>query len=385
MKIGFGGTVLASGLKMEKMDGIGIYSRELWKEFQKSSHAFWPLIFPRRNNIDTGKDTLWGGENPYFHKWPYTLHVGFSSIFNRSFDGFSDFEPEIDLFFAPDHYIPFLKNTPVIATIMDIIPLLYPEWVSLRFRRQKNFAFKKAILSTSHIITISEYSKNDLCTHLGIKKNRISVIPPGVSREYFQMLDDDRKKKVLEKYGIKKDFFVFVGTLQFRKNISRIIKAFGHLPLNIKKQHELIIIGQDGWGTEKLKAELGLMEDAGYGKWIQYIPDKDLIALLQSARALVYPSLYEGFGLPVVEAFASRCPVISSGTTAIPEVAGDAAILIDPCSVAEISDAMELMTMNESERKKMISLGYRRAQQFTWEKSAEEHIKIFEMVLKKCG
>lgn len=374
MNIGFGTTVLSKGLSNGRLDGIGVYSQSLLDEFQKSKHNILPLRFYMKENIVTDDIVL-------KDKLQYSVHSGLSAIFNHPIGNFSKIEKELDLFFAPDHHIPYLKSKPVVATVMDIIPFIHPEWTSSRFRKLKNFAFKKAILSADHIITISEYSKNDIINYFKIDESNISVVPLGVDKKYFKIIDKDKKQNILKKYNIEKDFFIFIGTLQPRKNILRIIEAFEQLPLEIKEQNQLIIIGQNGWNTDELMNKLTYLEESGHGKWINYIPEDDMLALFQSAISLVYPSLYEGFGLPIIEAFASSCPVISSNTTSIPEVAGDAAILVNPSSVKEISNAMYRIATNIDLRNELIALGLKQVKKFTWKKSADEHMKVFKSLL----
>lgn len=375
MKIGYGVTVLSKGLKNNKLDGIGVYSKAILRELSASQDILC-LKFKTKNN---SHDVL--GYKTFDFKFSYFVYTAITTLLNKQINLIDNFKGKIDIFFAPDHYIPYLGDTPVVATVMDLIPLIHPELTRSKLRKFKNYAFKKAILSATHIITISEYSKSDIIKYLGIKGSKISVVPLGVDKKYFQRVDNKKKEKVLEKYNIKKNFFIFIGTLQPRKNILRIIEAFEQLPQHVKNNNELIIIGQNGWKAEDIIDKLKEMQRLGYGKWLNYIPQDDLLSILQSAKALVYPSLYEGFGLPVIEAFASHCPVICSNTTSLPEVAGDAAILVNPLSVEEISSAICLLAEDEDKREKLIAKGLEQVKKFTWEKSVNEHLKVFKEVL----
>jgi len=265
---------------------------------------------------------------------------------------------------------------------MDIIPLIHPKWASSRFRRFKNFLFKRTILSADHIITVSQYSKDDIIQYLGISPEKISVVDLGVSKSFFHKVTDNEKKNVLDKYSIIEDFFLFIGTLQPRKNILRIIKSHRMLPEEVKKKHPLVIVGKYGWGSQNLMEEIDIMQEKNDGVWLSYLEQKELYALLQSAIGLIYPSLYEGFGLPVIEGFASECPVITSNVTSLPEVSGDAALLVDPYSTKEIMDAMNQLIQDEVLRETLIAKGNKRVKKYSWEKVAEDHLVIFKKVLQ---
>ena len=375
MNIGFGTTVLEKGLKKGRLDGIGVYTQAIQNTLKQTEHRLYPLNFLSIGDVILQKKLS-------YTNLPYSIHSGLSCIFNTPIGNFTTYEKQLDFFFAPDHHIPHLKHVPVIATVMDIIPFVHPQWVSKRLRTFKNFAFKKSILSAKHIITISEFSKNDMIQHFNIPENNISVVPLGVDKKYFYRIPKKEKQTTLDKYRIDKNFFLFIGTLQPRKNIIRIIEAYEQLPFEIKDKNALIIVGQNGWETDELLKKITHLENSGYGKWLDYVEDTEVLSLLQSSIGLVYPSLYEGFGLPIIEAFASQCPVISSNTTSIPEVAGDAAFLVNPLSVEEISNAMKLLATDIRLRETLIEKGIERVKQFTWEKSIQKHIEIFKKVMQ---
>jgi alpha-1,3-rhamnosyl/mannosyltransferase len=310
--------------------------------------------------------------------YPYELASLVSALTGTAFKGGHDLAKKIDLFHSTDHYIPQLKNIPVVATIHDVIGQKHPEWVNPRFRTAKNALFKKTALWAHHIITISEFSKKDITEVLGIPASKISVVPQGVSPDFFQQVKDGEKETVLKKYQLSKGFFVMVGTLQPRKNIIRAIQAHALLPSAIRKKHPLVVIGQEGSRTEAIKQALQQHEQSGDGRWLQYVPRADLFALLQSAQALLFPSLYEGFGLPVLEGFASQIPVIAANTTSIPEVAQDAAYLVNPLDIDDISRAMkESLEQNNIQK---IQRGLVLAQEFSWQRTAQKTAQIYQLL-----
>ncbi len=376
MKIGFGTTVLEKGLDQGHMDGIGVYANNLWHQWSQEPKK--AISFGNPKGTENRSDLL--GDIIRL-PLPYALQSALCIFTHRPFEGSALLEKEIDLFFAPDHHIPKLKNIPVVATIMDAYPLIHPELVSQRLRRFKNSAFKKASQWADHIITISEHSKKDIGYYFDIPDDKISVVPLGVNRAYMEQISQSEKERILEKFGLKKDFFIFVGTIQPRKNLARLVEAHESLPMQIRQKHPLLIIGQQGWGEERLREKLQRTGEGDTLRYLARVTDRELYALLQSALAMVYPSLYEGFGLPILEGFASQIPVIASNTTSIPEVAGEAAYYIDPLDTADIAAKMLDIASDSRLRSEIVQKGWQRVQEFGWENSAKKHLEIFSKII----
>jgi alpha-1,3-rhamnosyl/mannosyltransferase len=291
----------------------------------------------------------------------------------------------LDIFHATDHHIPKLNKTPVVATVHDLIPFIHPEWSSSESRRIKNILFKKTITWADHIITVSEYSRNDILNYFNLSEEKISVTPEGVDPVYFEHIPEKHLNKVLDRYQLKEGFFLFIGTLQPRKNLERIIEAHNLLPDDIRKNHPLVIVGREGWCVEELLPKLMAKQEQREAFWLKYLPQDDVLALLKKAKALVFASLYEGFGLPVLEAFASRCPVIASNTTSLPEVAGDAAYLVNPLDVDAIKEALELFVSDSDIVSEKVELGVSQAQKFTWEACAKKTLDVYTKVITSHG
>ncbi len=375
--MGFGVTFLSDRIEHGRLDGIGVYTKSLWDGL-KSSKNLHPLSFSTQARIEKSQEFL----NHHIDSTPtpYPIHSGISSLLNAPLGELREYEKSIDLFFAPDHHIPFLRDTPVVASVMDIIPFIHPEWASGKLRAVKNFAFKRAVKSADHIITISQHSKQDIINHFEIDEHKISTVPLGVDSRFFIRADESSIESVKSKYGIDREFFLSVGTLQPRKNILRTIEAFRRLPKLHRDDSMLVIVGQDGWGSDELAISIKKMKEDGDGIWLSYLPQDEVYALMQSASAIVYPSLYEGFGLPIVEGFASQTPVITSTTTSMPEVAGDAAILVDPYSTEEISKAMEQILDSSELSQELIAKGLEKVREYSWEISTQRHLEIFRKI-----
>lgn len=379
MQIGFGATVLVRGIATGHIDGIGVYARSLLEELYK--------LGLEETIVNFGRCKDFAALNPFPVRsttclsLPYPTAAAFSLLTSLPFPGARRLKGKIDLFHAPDHHIPRLGKIPVVATVMDVIPLAHPEWVSQRLRFFKNMAFRQMARSAQQIITISEYSKADIVHYFGIPPERIHVTYLGVEDSFSRPIAPEKKAMVLARYGLRSGcFFIFVGTLQPRKNIGRIIGAHRQLPEAMQKAFPLVIVGRNGWGTDVLLPELKVLEVSGRGRWLNDVGDDCLHALLQSARALVYPSLYEGLGLPVLEGFAAGLPVISSLTTSIPEVAGDAALLVDPTRTDELADAMRQLAEDDTLAVDLIQRGQRRFKSFTWAACAQQTLGVYQSI-----
>lgn len=378
MRIGFGATAWTRGLLTNHLDGIGVYTERLWSEFARSGVAAQAYAFGISDAVKADSRSPAPLECV---DGAYTAQITRSILTGMPFRGTQGLSEQLDVFHATDHHIPKLRDVPLVATIMDAIPFVHPEWTSKGMRWFKNMAFRKASHWADHIITISEYSKRDIVNAFGVSECDITVIPLGYDESLGQAVTDRERQAVLQQYGLSESFFLFVGTLQPRKNVRRIIEAHRSLPAAIQSSHPLVIVGNFGWGDDSQLQDIERMERQGHGRWLRRVPQNDLVVLMQSAKALVYPSLYEGFGLPVLEGFAAGIPVISSNTTSIPEVAGDAALLINPLETAEIAHAMQTLVEDVEMASELVRRGSERLKQFSWRKCAEETVEVYKQVI----
>ncbi len=294
---------------------------------------------------------------------------------------------DIDVLHFPEYHHDFfvsffINRTPKIVTIHDLTPLILPETHGTRFRLWWRWKFTLKLVKNriDHVIAVSESTKNDCVKYLNIPKEKITVIHNAVN-EIYQPLEDKKKieEHLKKEYKIDYPFILFVGTLEGRKNIPQLIKAF----YEVKKQgldHKLILVGMRGWKSEPIFDtinKLGLDDDIIFPG---YIPNNDLVELYNVADVFVYPSLYEGFGLPPLEAMSCGCPVITSNTSSLPEVVGDAGILIDPHDVDGLTEAIYKVLSNKELRAEMVTKSVERAKLFSWQRVAEETWKVYETI-----
>lgn len=376
IRVGFGVTVLARCLESGGVDGIGSYTRELMKRFVAAESVdLVPISYgyslPQMDDI--AHETLQCGR--------FARSAAISALSGLSFPGTGRIGKKVDLMHATDHLIPNLGKVPIVATLMDAIPLSHPEWVTLNFRAVKNALWRRSTHWATHVITISEYSKQEIEKHFGVPAEKISVIPLGVDERWFHPIARETMGRTLSRYGLPDKFFLFVGTLQPRKNIGRVIEAYLSLPQGIKNEVPLVIVGRAGWQCDEI---VDALASGAYGIpvfWLKHLPDDDLLAVMKAATALVFPSLYEGFGLPVLEAFAAGTPVITSNGTSLPEVAGDAALLVDPVDTSSIAGAMLHLLENPDLANLLREKGYVRARAHSWDRTALMTLDVYRRVL----
>ncbi|MCC6343740.1 MAG: glycosyltransferase family 4 protein [Bryobacterales bacterium] len=282
-----------------------------------------------------------------------------------------------DIFHASNqiHYAP--RGCLLTATVHDMTCWKMPE-LHTPANVEADRRFAERILKRAHgLIAVSESARQDAIEELDIPGERIVAIHSGVSDAYFQVSVTD-VLELREIAGLRKPYVLFVGTIEPRKNLDRLLDAWLSLPASLREEHELVIAGPTGWARETDKRlESGL---AGVRR-LGYVAEDALPALTAGALAFAYPSLYEGFGFPVAQAMAAGVPVLTSNISALPEITGDAAELVDPFSIAEIRCSLERLLTSPSKREEMAARGKERARNYRWSRCAARSLRFFGQVL----
>ncbi|KKQ18722.1 MAG: Glycosyl transferase, group 1 [Berkelbacteria bacterium GW2011_GWA1_36_9] len=284
---------------------------------------------------------------------------------------------DADIFYAPS----FLEvnlglNLPQVVTIYDLTTFLFPEHLGKKMSEFFNLKTKKACLTATKIIAISKSTKNDLEKILKIDPKKITVVYPGQN-----VLGTPTKN--LPQNLKAKSYVLVVGTIEPRKNLINLFKAYAILPPRLQEKYPLAIVGARGWNTGKTYDALEHLKLKDKVKFLGFVSDSVLAKLYKEAMVFVYPSLYEGFGFPVLEALSFNTPVVTSNNSSLPEVAGKAAILVDPQDPKSISSGLQKLLEHKEEISLLKENARSRIGKFSWEKTAREILVVFKEVVKK--
>lgn len=354
--------------------GIWTYVFNLLKGLHELDTANDYTVFSNSDKTDIFKSRFNIVRSSLDTSAPYTRilweHLAMPFILNRS---------NVDIFHNPDHVLPILPvNAKKIITVHDLSFYKFPGTFPFMKRNYKRALTPRSVRLADKIIAVSNSTKDDLVELFGIDRNKIEVVHIGVSEEFVRIEDDDALEHSRKKLGLPEKFVLYLGTIEKRKNLERLIDAFVLASRRGDFPHKLVIAGKKGWLYKDL---LKKIDDNGVKDGIIFASDikqADLPILYNLADLFVYPSIYEGFGLPVLEAMACGTPVITSNTSSLPEVAGDAAALIDPYNIEEIAHNISELLHDAERRKKMSGMGIERAGSFTWERCARNTMEVYK-------
>lgn len=360
--------------------GIGEYAYELLIEFYKlrekgQTDIKFTIYLKDAPLSDMPKTNSWWN---YIIVKPYKLWTQIGLPFYL----FTHF-PRPDVFFTPSHYSPRFSPVPTVIAIMDLSYVHFPHlFAASDLYQLKNWTAYSARQAT-RIVTISNASKNDILSVYKKKSSDVSVTYLGIKEDSRSKKNDSglNMEELKQNFGITNKYILFVGTLQPRKNITRLIEAMSLLE---NKEVQLVIVGKKGWLYEEILAAPEKFGVSNRVKFLDFVDNEDLPDLYKHAEVFVLPSLYEGFGLPVLEAMKEGCPVITSNVSSLPEAGGDAALYVDPENTQDIAKKIDIVLSDEKLRTTMIKKGYAHIKNFSWEKTAKETLNILEEVAKKA-
>lgn len=284
---------------------------------------------------------------------------------------------QVDLLHAPFTPPPF-STKPYVFTHHCFSTFNHPEFYAPGILLRLNALLKKGLKSATRIICVSRNTRDLTAERFGLDLSRMHVVYNGVSPQYQPQDRELARAAMAERHGLKQPYFLYLGKLESRKNILRILQAFDRFRHEAKDPVQLVLAGKRtpmSQGIDETIQELGL---APHVVEMGYVPDADLPLLYSAARAFVFPSLWEGFGIPVIEAMACATPVITSNISALPEVAGDAALLVDPYQVDDIADAMLQLWRDDALHQRLADRGPLQARRFSWDETARQTLAVYE-------
>jgi len=289
------------------------------------------------------------------------------------------FSGAVDLYHGPDFVLPPVsKKVRKIVTIHDLAFLEHPEYAVPSLAAYLKKVVPEAVAHADVVATVSHEVSRTLIEHFHTPREKLTVVPNGVGTHFHRVTDPVILSATQHKFGLKHPFVLGVGTLEPRKNHIGLIKAFHQAQQKKHGPAMLAIAGGQGWlyeETQRVVAELKLEKKV---RFLGRVSDLELVSLYSMADIFAFPSFFEGFGIPRLEAMACGVPVITSNVSALPEVAGDAALLVDPHNIQEMADAIIRLLENESLREELRQKGYQRVQQYTWTESARKMLDVYQ-------
>ena len=356
--------------------GVGTYAYELAKRLKNTDQIqFQGNIFNFCNRHD---NSLLTAEYPFSfkenHLIPYKAYrasqylipVPYKTLFGSS---------DLNLFF--NYIIPRGVAGKAVTTIYDMTYMRFPETMMRRNYLRLKTGMEQAVQRADHIITISEFSKNEICSFLDVPPERIDVIycAAPVKGESAEFID------VSEKYCINKPFILFVGSVEPRKNLVRLIQAFDKLKSKFQIPHQLVLAGGKGWQNEAIFETASASDYKDSIVFTGFVSSKEKSTLYENASVFVFPSVYEGFGIPPLEAMQWGCPVVCSNAASLPEAVGDAAEYIDPESIDSIANGIWRVLSEETYAGILIERGYKQIEKFSWDFSSSQLMELCKRVL----
>jgi glycosyltransferase involved in cell wall biosynthesis len=349
----------------QRKTGNETYVRNLIRELSDRQDPDLDYVFYHFAGVETPP---WRGEGRLVHRQPLVrLPLSFPWALRRDRVDVAHFQ----------YVIPPLCPSRAVVIIHDISYEDHPEYFHPLEAFRLKWSVRPSARRAAHVLTLSEFSKGKIAERYGVPRDRITVTPAAASSAFRVLEDRAAVSDVLARRDLRAPYVLAVGNVQPRKNLERLMRAYARLRRPGRIGHDLVLVGQPAFkGSSILETAKALGIEA-FVKHTGYVSEDELVALYNGADVFAYPSLYEGFGLPIVEAMACGAPVITSNVTSLPEVAGDAAILVDPRSEDEMAAALERLLTDAGQRARLRDLGAARARHFTWRKMAEETVAVY--------
>ncbi len=363
----------------ELKTGVGHYTFELARALSELAPADeFELVSPyayltddeRAAELPRNLRMLRSPENIIGRRW---WAVGLPRYLNRA---------GVELFHGTNYEVPLRGTVPTVLTIHDLSLLLYPQTHPARRVMRARLLLPLMTRRATLIVTPTESVRREVCEHLSIEPARVVAVPEA-ARALFRPLAPAETIEARRRLGIEDEFLLFVGTIEPRKNLQTLLRAFEDVLATTGRKTQLVIVGREGWKMKDWSRTIARSVATERVRWLGYITDEDLCALYSSASAFVYPSLYEGFGLPPLEAMSAGAAVIASDIDSLREVTGGAARLFPPQDASACARILISLLENEDERARLSDAGQRRAREFSWERTARLTREVYDEALRR--
>ena len=288
----------------------------------------------------------------------------------------------LDVLHSPDFIPPHRPSCRSVITVHDLAFLLYPHFLTKESARYYGH-IDEAVRWTDHIIAVSQSTRRDTIQHLGVPEDKITVVHEAANPIFRPIDRQEARDQVRDRHGVDAPFVLFVSTIEPRKNVPTLLRAMWQLIECYKEEVHLVLAGGKGWLFEDAFAVVDELDLDGRVHFVGRVTSEELLSLYNAAELLAHPAFYEGFGLPPLEAMACGLPVIASNVASLPEVVGDAGLLIDPHDIDELTVAMWRILNDPDLRQELIDKGQRQAARFSWERAARETLEIYQMAFQK--
>jgi alpha-1,3-rhamnosyl/mannosyltransferase len=370
--VGLSSNVLEPHIADKRIDGIGVYTLALERGLAQIGVA------TRRvgTSVRRGAHIVPPDRADLAFRFPLDIGITWTALSGRAMPFAGRVEQAVDVYHATDYLIPRLRGTPVVATLHDAIPLARPDWANQRLRRVKNWMLRRSAHSADLVIAISHAVIEELVEHYRLPKERIRVVPLGVEEYWFEAPPKELMDATMKRFSLRPGYFLFVGSLQPRKNIGGLLDAYDALPASIRADRQLVLAGKYGWSVRRLATELLARRPENQCVWVDYVDLQSLRALYAAAGAFVFPSLSEGFGLPILEAMAAGLPVIASDLPELREVASGNANLVAAGDSDALSHAM-IVVATKSPDPDAIAAGRAYARSMDWATCARRTLAVY--------
>ncbi|UCD29236.1 MAG: glycosyltransferase family 4 protein [Planctomycetota bacterium] len=358
--------------------GVGHYIAELTAAIGQVDPeinllAVYQTYFPRRRSKGPFGLSRASAGGPC-RRWPWWLRRMAQGTYKQVFKATARLK-KCTLYHEPNH-IPMPWHGPTITTIHDLSVIRHPEWHPDDRVRWYEQDFNPSLSLSEHFITVSQFSKQEMVELGGIDPQRITPIALAPRAAFYPRPQEEINQWLIGNQ-LPTEYLIYVGTIEPRKNVEGTLAAYAQLPSTTRKHIPMLIAGAVGWQRESMKSLIEKHRLTQQVRVLGYLNDEALASLYAGARALVWPTLYEGFGLPPLECMASGTPVITSNLSSIPEVTGDAAILIDPADTVQISDAIQKVLEDKQLVQSLTDKGLERSKMFSWARCAAEHATLY--------